>query len=320
MILNSNNSGISFCIPIFKPEKDFFDQLEFLLDSDVGLIQEYVIVETESSYPCSESRLKSIFLGSLHAKLQYIKIQKNQFSHSTTRNLMANLAESTYVVFTTQDVKFPLDFLDHLKLIPDKMSRLGISAVAIRHESSTSVMNDSFNNLTRKFSYESYYEGNPLGVNWWSNNFAIYNREELRALPFPESVSWAEDLAWAKLAVSRGHRLDLYTGTCVFHLNDDDLKTAWKRGKDNRRGIVELSNYLSLEIPKYTFLKEVLGPLVNYLRIEIRFAFINKRLLVSVIPLFKTLLIWSTQATSRYFYSHNFKKLTKINTKIIEGK
>jgi hypothetical protein len=242
MILNSNNFGISFCIPIHKPEKEFFEQLEFLLESDIGIIREYVIVETESSYPSSESRLKSIFLRSPDIKLQYVKIKKSRFSHSATRNMMARQAESIYVAFTTQDVKFPLDFLEHLKLIPDKMSRLGISAIAIRHESATSVMNDSFNDMTRNFSCENYFEGNPLNLNWWSNNFAIYNREALCVLPFPDSVSWAEDLAWAKLAVARGHRLDLYTGTCVFHLNDDDFKTAWNRGKDNRRGMVELSS------------------------------------------------------------------------------
>jgi hypothetical protein len=303
MKIDSVNSGITICIPIYNPENYFFEQLEFLLSSKSSVINELVIVETASTSQTSEARLKSIFSQVTSVNLQYFIIKKNQFSHSTTRNMMAKKAINTFVAFTTQDVKYPVDFLEHLERMPTIMTARNLSGLAVRHESSISVMNESFNIQTRNFAFTGYFEGNPLAVNWWSNNFAIYNREVLLTLPFPVPVSWAEDLAWARLAVSRGHMLDIYTGTCIFHLNIDNARAAWYRGRDNERGIVELSSYLSLEIPRYGFFKDVVIPFFSFLLKEMKFAFRNKHLISSFSPIFKTLFIWSIQAFSRYFHS-----------------
>jgi len=259
-----------------------------------------------------EIRIRELAKINPQIDLKYHYISKDKFSHSDSRNLIVGLATAPFLAFTTQDVLFPENFLDFLCQAIHHMEVFNISGMAIRHESPYAVMNDFFINLTRNLNLNSYLMSDPLGINWWSNNFAIYPREVLLKLPFPAEISWAEDLGWAKLAATKGLALSIFTNTCIYHLNNDSVFGAWQRGKDNARGMLDVHRFLALELPKYSLLNNVFKELLALLKVEIRSSLRNASLVRSFPLVLKFALLWTIQSYSRYFhnrlYYSNFNK------------
>lgn len=308
--MESMNSDldIALCVPIYQPNDEFFTELKKFNSGQfkIGLI----ILETLSSPAEHERIIHSLKL--LEDNFSYITIEtidKKDFNHSTSRNRLVKIAESAdFLIFTTQDVVMPENACQVTFLEVSRMIQQNLNAVCFRHESPIFAMNFVFDNIFKNLPYDKYLNGTSKDIYWWSNNFAIYKKSNLQSLPFPESVSWAEDLAWAKLARQRKLRLRVITNVAIKHLNDDSVFVAYKRGIDNGKGIYEIANLLKEEPPHLTYRKDLFRAALGMTKLECRRAKVLHVPLLMYIQIIREMVPWSFQALGRI---HKTKLLAK---------
>ena len=299
MTLNVGVTKLTLCIPIYRPPFEFVERLcdlEFSPDLELTLM----LCETLEN---NQIQMNKDFIQRLKqnfSKVHYFTISKENFGHARTRNEMVSREHSSdYIIFSTQDTFFPQAFSDSLIYSVKRMESQNLAGLCFRHESPNLEMNAVFDNIFKNLPYDSYLGGKTDEINWWSNNFAIYRSSVIKEIQFPESVSWAEDMAWAKLVSNRGYKLAVTSSYAVKHLNDDTLKHAYSRGLENGIGLIEINNLFGKKRPVLNFKHDLFRAAVGMFKIEIRASqrrSINK---VSLVRLVKVMLIWSSQAAGR---------------------
>lgn len=307
MTPNVEVTKLTLCIPIYRPPLEFFERLcdlEFSPDLELTLLlcETLEINQIQINKDCIQ-RLKQNF-----ANVHYITISKEDFGHARTRNeMVAREHFSEYIIFSTQDTFFPKAFSDSLIYSVKRMESQNLAGLCFRHESPSLEMNAVFDNIFKNFPYDSYLDGKTDEINWWSNNFAIYRSSVIREIHFPESVSWAEDMAWAKLVSNMGYRLAVTSSHAVKHLNDDTFRHAYSRGLENGIGLIEINHLFGKRPPVLSFKKDLFRAAIGMVKIEIRASqrrSINK---VRLTRLVKAILIWSSQAAGRIILIKRFK-------------
>jgi hypothetical protein len=250
-----------------------------------------------------------IKLEEVFKKVNYFTINKSLFSHSETRNVMINRNfDADFLIFSTQDTIFPENFAELLHYSVDRMDKQKLAGLCLRHESPCVEMNAVFDNIFKNLPYDSYLESKTDGIYWWSNNFAIYRYSIISENPFPNSVSWAEDLAWAKLISIKGYPLAVTSSFSVQHLNDDSIKSAYRRGLENGIGLIEIHKLLGNDFPHLRFKVDLFRAALGMSRIE--FLESNRRKInrISFGRLVKVMLVWSAQAVGRILTLRRFEK------------
>jgi hypothetical protein len=305
---NSGKVSVTLCIPIYKPPLDFFNRLACLVvpqELDVNLS----LCETIESHilPANSQNLQ--ILEGVFSTVDHYAITKDNFSHSRTRNEMViRNQESNFLIFSTQDTFFPENFADLLLYSANRMEKQNLAGLCFRHESPIAEMNAVFDNIFKNLPYDSYLQGKTEDINWWSNNFAIYRSSVIKDYPFPSSVSWAEDLAWAKLVSMKGFRLAVASCYAIKHLNDDNLRSAYMRGLENGIGLIEVHNLIRRPYPNLTFKNDLFRAALGMCKIEILRSKRRKLNKIRLKGLIKTMLVWSAQAAGRIYVLKRIEK------------
>ena len=193
-------TDITLCIPIYKPHSSFLFNLQNFLSKNQ--IAELVIIETIDKESKSDFiDLISEIARVCDTKLFYDFCPKTSFQHGNSRNELFNLSNSKYVIFSTQDSEFT-ETINVSELISE-IEYMGLDAICVRHTTNSLLFAKIFDDMFTKLSTIDYTRCDSNSIQWWSHNFAIYNRSSIEALPFPR-IRFAEDLYRAKSARTRG--------------------------------------------------------------------------------------------------------------------
>ena len=296
----NHQDSITVCVPVYKPPLHFFQELEkfqsdaeleinlvlcFTLDEEIS--QEHLLSMTNS--------VKKNF-----SRIEIYSVRKEDFHHSKTRNFMVRkVPRSDYLLFTTQDVFFMPEISEALKYTITEMRKSNAVGACFRHESPVPAMNAVFDNIFKNLSSEKYLNCESEAVYWWSNNFAIYDYNVIVSIPFPEVVSWAEDLAWAKMVSKLGRKLLVTTKFKISHLNDDTITTAFRRGKENARGLYEVSSTSFEHIPTFSYSRDLFRAAFGMYKLEVKYHHRRGNLLSEIFSISWKILLWAAQAFGR---------------------
>jgi hypothetical protein len=252
--MESQKPSGSLCIPLFRPNEDFFSNLQSFLSQNFFI--ELIIIETieGNSSPNNKERIIQI-ATSFGVKLRYQQCEKSEFTHGTSRNSLFELSSCNFVVFVTQDIEFAPNL--ELRSLISQFDTDGLDAISVRHYTRSPVFTNVFDQMFTTLSQIDYTNCQPRSVLWWSHNFAIYKRETILSLKFPE-ISFAEDLYWAKLARSNGFRLKIILNQGIVHQNLDSIGESYRRGILEAMGHFEGHLTLGLTVSKLPLLKRFL--------------------------------------------------------------
>jgi rhamnosyltransferase len=166
------------------------------------------------------------------------RIDKDEFSHSRTRNQAARLARSRHLVFLTQDAT-PADgaWLARLLQPFQDFSRVAgvFSRQLARPGGDLLEANDlhvSFTSMrqVRTFPREPpYFREHIWDYIQFSNSSSAYDRDLLVQHPFDERLAMAEDQEWAKRMLEKGFAIVYEPESLVLHSHDLTLRQKWRR-------------------------------------------------------------------------------------------
>jgi len=240
--------SISVCIPIYAPHEDFFVKLALFLRNNN--ISELIIIETLDNSRVSRSKERLLKIAnSQRISFKYSTCDKESFKHGNSRNDLFRKTSSDYIIITTQDAD--LSYNVNLEVLLAYFIENKLDALCLRHYSNSPLFEGIFEDMFAQLSLIDYTNCSAKSIGWWSHNFALYKQESVAALPFP-SISFAEDLYWAKEARERGLRLAIYFQQGVLHLNRESFGSSYSRGKLEALGHFEghvLSGIKTLESP-----------------------------------------------------------------------
>lgn len=170
-------------------------------------------------------------------RVQTHTIAPSSFGHGRTRNLAVSLSQSDLLLFTVQDAR-----PRHQNWLNDMVSALQNSQAdgicggqAVPHEADKNPLawyrpiQESVN--VKLFSSEVYEKATPLErmqMCRWDNVNAIYLRDSLVKVPFPE-VSFAEDIAWSKACLESGGIIGYADHTKIWHYHHHTVEFTKKR-------------------------------------------------------------------------------------------
>jgi hypothetical protein len=291
---------ISVCIPIYKPQEDFFVKLLVFLEKNI--ISELVVIETVDAFgsdTCEERLLK--ITNSLRISLIHSTCVKETFNHGKSRNDLFNQTSCEYIIITTQDSDLTHNV--NLEVLLDYFKLNKLDALCLRHYSSSPLFDRVFEEMFTELSSIDYANCSASSIGWWSHNFALYIRESIELLPFP-SVSFAEDLYWAKLAREHGLRLAIFFQQGVVHLNRESLRSSYSRGKLEALGHFEGHIMSGMKTLEYPFWRIILKTFSEGIR---QFTFLRLGSLCSDLNLLVThrlqrftfLITWNSLARNR---------------------
>ena len=175
-------------------------------------------------------------LGMADDQFIYFKVQKNDFQHGQTRNLLAKQANAKYLIFSTQDT-FPLPILN-LARSTRLLDNLELDGLTVRHQSPYGAFKNVFEGLFAGIQQDSYADKEMVTALFWSNNYSIYRALTIEKIGFP-NLNFAEDYYWAILAKSAGCNLYLDNFQAISHLNIDTYASAYNRGRQEALGHFE---------------------------------------------------------------------------------
>jgi len=201
-------------------------------------------------------------------------IPKSEFSHSGTRQYMAEIASGNIVVFLTQD-SIPADHV-WLKNLLLEFQTPTVACSFSRHISNELLSNqrleDHFSWLKKNFNYPLSIRGDVSkwnfdldyrrGAHFNSDNAAAYRRDILMQIPFP-NVNYGEDQIWADQILNQGYAICFASESRVIHWNFLTNREAYSRGKleaNNWNNWMEY-NYRAISFKKSVviFLHRLLG-------------------------------------------------------------
>ena len=164
--------------------------------------------------------------------VRLVQVPSSEFGHGATRNQGARMAESSLLVFLTQDaVPATANWLDTL-LAPLSDPRVG--AVYGRQ-----LPRDT--HICERFFLEQTYPPVPLrrvprpGKPWTLQDIFLSNvqsacrKEVWRQCPFDETLVMCEDQQWAKDLLSHGYEIVYEPKACVYHSHRYTPKQVLKR-------------------------------------------------------------------------------------------
>jgi rhamnosyltransferase len=171
--------------------------------------------------------------------VQIIHIDPREFNHGQTRNVGVQAAKGKFVVMTVQDAE-PADenWLAQLLDGFDDENVAGVCGTQI-------VPHDQDKNpvkwwkpqslpVKRKFFFENYNQFAALTpekkreICSWDDVNAMYRREVLLKVPF-QTVSFAEDVLWARDAILAGHSIVYNPHAKVKHYHYETADSVFRR-------------------------------------------------------------------------------------------
>jgi hypothetical protein len=255
-------SELTICVPIYKPDKSFIHLVKQLIENS-SCIKQLIIYETFDPTCKKDSGL--VFEKSKFTDIDFIysRIEKKNFHHAYTRNLMVKDVKSKYVLFVTQDIL--IGYLD-LDRILDQCDTFDLDSLCIRHTPHKQAFRRSweymFANLVKNLQ-------DSKKISWWSNNFAIYRTESLLQIPFPP-FGFAEDYNWARIASGMGMKLKYSTRDFIIHQNQDSLQEAYRRGQLEASESFKSAKYFGETRNKISILGWIAHSFVGVIRTDLK--------------------------------------------------
>ncbi len=220
-----------------------------------------IVVPVKNGEPWLEKTMNSIFAQTLINKaeviaidsgstdqsisilqrfpVQIISIDPHEFNHGQTRNVGVKAAKGKFVVMTVQDAE-PTDenWLTQLLDGFDDANVAGVCGLQL-------VPHDLNKNpvewwrpqslpVKRKFFFENRDQFEALDpekkreICSWDDVNAMYRKEVLLAIPF-QTVSFAEDVLWAKDAILTGHSIVYNPNAKVKHYHYETADSVFRR-------------------------------------------------------------------------------------------
>ena len=263
----SNNLRTNFeqdlavCIPIYKPDGAFFKFLDELL-SNSHQIRQLVVFETlDTQFDKSSEFELRLKMQNKELILNYRKIDRKDFHHAITRNEMMEEVICKYSLFSTQDARIGSIKLDDIIQLCESEN---LDAICVRHEPPALAFRRSWEKM---FSQVAHDYAVTKNVGWWSNNFAIYRTDRLKQIPFPE-FPFAEDFHWAKMASKMGMHLSYSMRYFIIHLNDDSIKSAYYRGKQEAQSGILSAKFYGEALHKLSLTQWIKNVFLGTLRLD----------------------------------------------------
>lgn len=170
------------------------------------------------------------------------EIPPKEFSHSGTRNKGASLAQGKYLVYITQDaIPANKEWLAKLvaPVITDPMVAGACSRVLPREHCNPVLAREVEADLLGRpekiisfiedpVKYEQMTPTEKRIFTSYHDISSCMKKEVWEGYPYP-SVSFAEDVAWAKLVLEKGYKIVHEPESVVLHSHDYDFKTIYAR-------------------------------------------------------------------------------------------
>jgi len=224
---------LSILIPTLDAEADLARLLPALRAQSLWGESEMLVVDSDSS-DCTRQILR-------REGIEVTRIEKSQFRHGATRNLLASQARGELCVFLTQDaLPDGPEFLAELVRPLEDPRVAGSTARVLPHEGDDALTARTVLDAPEASEEAWVRELNGAGQGWpasadqrvellrFNNVASCIRRSMLAEIPFPD-VAFGEDLAWAARALTRGWRIAFAPHAVVRHAHRYGPAQAFER-------------------------------------------------------------------------------------------
>ena len=224
---------VDIIIPVYKPDKTFFDLIE-KLEKQTLPVHKIIIMNTEEKY------FKKLIYGkrfreSYH-NIEVYHLSKKEFDHGRTRNAGVKKSDADIFVMMTQDA-IPVDNELVEKLV--RALQQGVAAAYARQLPKADC--GVIEGYTRSFNYpeqsmvKSEKDLEKLGIKTYfcSNVCCAYSREIFDKLGgFINHAIFNEDMIYAALAVKQGYKIAYVAEAQVLHSHNYSCGQQFHRNFD----------------------------------------------------------------------------------------
>ena len=223
---------VSVLLPTLQAERDLERLLPALEAQVVAGGFELIAIDSSSTDRTRE------LLAAAGARVE--SIERRDFRHGPTRNLLAALARAPLVVFLSQDaLPQGRDFLERLLAPFDDARVVGTTGRVLPHpeddpltERSVLAAPEAGAEARRMRApaagLDSLAPAQQLELARFNDVVSAIRTESLRALPFPD-LPFGEDVAWARAALARGFELAFVPEALVHHSHRYSPAQAFER-------------------------------------------------------------------------------------------
>lgn len=225
---------IDVIIPVYKPDKTFFDLIEKLENQTVA-VNQIILMNTEEKY-FDKLAYGSRFFEKYH-NIKVYHLSKKEFDHGYTRHRGIKKSEAEVFIMMTQDA-IPADLQLVEKLMKGLEQKEVVSAYARQLPREDCGYIESYQ---RQFNYpeesciKSRKDLERLGIKTYfcSNVCCAYRREiydKLGGFIYPAIFN--EDMVYAATVIKNGYKIAYVADACVYHSHNYTCGQQFKRNFD----------------------------------------------------------------------------------------
>lgn len=225
---------IDVIIPVYKPDKTFFDLIEKLENQTVA-VNQIILMNTEEKY-FDKLAYGSRFFEKYH-NIKVYHLSKKEFDHGYTRHRGVKKSEAEVFIMMTQDA-IPADLQLVEKLMKGLEQKEVVSAYARQLPKEDCGYIESYQrqfNYPEKSSVKSRKDLERLGIKTYfcSNVCCAYRREiydKLGGFIYPAIFN--EDMVYAATVIKNGYKIAYVADACVYHSHNYTCGQQFKRNFD----------------------------------------------------------------------------------------
>ncbi|MBR4083825.1 MAG: glycosyltransferase family 2 protein [Lachnospiraceae bacterium] len=225
---------IDVIIPVYKPDKSFFELVE-KLENQTMPVNQIILMNTEEKY-FDKLAYGSRFFEKYH-NIKVYHLSKKEFDHGYTRHRGIKKSEAEVFIMMTQDaMPADLNLVEKLMKALEQKEVAGAYARQLPKEDCGCI-----ESYQRQFNYpeEAYVKSRKdlerLGIKTYfcSNVCCAYRREIYDRLGgFIYPAIFNEDMIYAATAIKNGYKIAYVAEACVYHSHNYTCKQQFKRNFD----------------------------------------------------------------------------------------
>jgi rhamnosyltransferase len=262
-----NNYDATIAILTFNGEEFLEDLLTSATNQDTKLKYEILVVDSGSTD-------RTLEIVKKFPKVRLHEISNKDFGHGRTRNLAANMSESDFVVYLTQDAvpasKKWLDYMVEPFSISEKVSCVFGKQIPRPHcfvtlKREVAQVFQSFGDDASISLQRRTNDTENLGItnNFLSDVNSAVRRSIIKRIPFKD-VNYAEDQVLAIEMLEQGYIKAYAPLGGVFHSHDYPLRKYFKRKFDEYVGLRKSTGYIARVGTKDLYVGSIKATLGDY--------------------------------------------------------
>ncbi|MBP3352803.1 MAG: glycosyltransferase family 2 protein [Lachnospiraceae bacterium] len=225
---------IDIIIPVYKPDKTFFELIEKLENQTIP-VNQILLMNTEEKY-FDKLAYGSRFFEKYH-NIKVYHLSKKEFDHGHTRHLGVKKSNAEVFIMMTQDA-IPTDDKLVEKLVKGLEQKEVASAYARQLPKEDCGIIESYQ---RQFNYpeeaciKSRNDLEKMGIKTYfcSNVCCAYRREIYEKLGgFEYPAIFNEDMVYAAAVIKNGYKIAYVADACVYHSHNYTAKEQFRRNFD----------------------------------------------------------------------------------------